>query len=364
MIPSSCSKLPIPLYEEDFPLEASQIYINQDHLTYSEDPEYGRLYLRDMHALFSEKILRAFPGSGDKKQAIYRPIHYKFLDRAFFLEIEERRGSPISAGGFGRGSVSASQTSFNQLLFDVVKETIHDSYSDSTLDFHSESVILDGLSTDQKRRRLPISLANFISRIEGVVLKVFFKVPEQKQVPASVYFARSSEARMRAKEAIAVQSQSSIEQMIDSLAANEFEKWLAQPDLHVKFYEEFLALDLERDGALLRDFQILREYCAQLEALPIGSEGVFTLLGAICAIKDRIVASLGSFGLDADIHVPVMRECGNLVENGVKKHGASLADSRIEAAGTPFSLGSVTEASFSSLGESQEISPPPQEDRL
>ncbi|MCX6991233.1 MAG: hypothetical protein NTX49_09270 [Chlamydiae bacterium] len=287
-----------------------------------QDSDYISQYLRDMHDIFSEKILDAIAGGGSKeKDYIYRPLHYAYFDKEVFLEIEARRQSPIPAGGFGRGPVSESQFVFNQLLLEVVKETIRDANTSTFTDFDPEKPSeLKGLIFDQRKMRLPISHANFISRIEWAVLKAFSKVPEQKSVTSAVYFARSSEAKHRAKEAITVRLQQSNEEMIDALAAEDFGQWLAHPDFSQRFYEEILALDPEGDRALVIDFQNLTGYCSQLEALPIGSEDVFAVVAEICAIKDRILASVVSLGLDPYMQMLATQECNEQVENAVQKH--------------------------------------------
>ena len=289
-----------------------------ESLLMRQDSEYCRQYLRDMHALFSKKILGVYAGDGKEKEYMYQPIAHDYLDERFFLEIEGTRKSPLSAGGFGRGSISESQGSFNRLLFDVIKETIRDANTVNFTYFDSSKPRdLLGLAQDQRTMRLPISLGNFMSRIEGVVLKAFSsKIPDQTNVIAALDFARPSEAKVRRKEAIDCQSEQSMEQMVDVLAAEGFRKWLTHPDLHQQFNKELFALD----RALAVDFQTLTGYCSQLEELPIGSEGGVGLVAEICTIRDRIIALLGSLGFDPRMEELSIRECNDLVENAVKKH--------------------------------------------
>ena len=327
-----------------------------------QDSDYISQYLRDMHDIFSEKIQQSIAGGGTKeKDYIYRPLHYAYFDREVFLEIEARRQSPIPAGGFGRGPVSESQFVFNQLLLEVVKETIRDANTGPAIHFDPEKPReLQGLTLDQRKMRLPISHANFISRIEWAVLKAFSKEPEQKSVTSAVYFARSLKQKQSAEQAIALRLQQSNEEMIDALAAEDFGQWLAHPDFSQRFYEEILALDPEGDRALVIDFQNLTGYCSQLEALPIGSESVFALFAEISAIKDGILASVGSLGLDPHMQMVATWECDDLMESAVQKHRAPpLLTPGLEVAGTPSSLDSLRGAQTCSEAESQEISPLP-----
>jgi len=327
-------------------------FTERAYIPIRQDSNYCREYLSDMYNLFSQKIL------GKGKGNIYQCVDYAGFDRRFFLELESRRVAPISIGGFGRGVVSDSQQAFNQLLFDVVKDTIRDANTCSAIDFDPEKPgALLGLARDQRKRRLSISLANFMSRIEGVVLSVYSsKFQEQKRVTAGFSSGQRKKSLQTDGPIIDLEAENrdrEVNKIADQLARADFRKRVAEPDLDHEFYQDLLAPSPEGDWPIFVDFQNLTDYCSQLEGLPIGSESVFSLAAEILHIRNRIAASLGSLGLDPHMEMLGMLECDDLIENAVKKHRVPRESSGLESVEISSCLLSATAGQSSSVAEPQ-----------
>jgi len=325
-------------------------FTKRAYIPIRQDSKYCCEYLSDMYHLVSQKIL------GKGKGNIYQCVDYADFDGSFFLEIESRRAAPISIGGFDRGVVSVSQIAFNKLLFDVVKETIRDANTCSAIDFDPEKPgALLGLARDQRKRRLSISLANFMSRIEGVVLSVYSsRFQDQKRVTAGLSLGQCKKSLQTDGPIIDLEAENrdrELNKIADQLARADFRKRLAEPDLAHEFYRDLLPPSPEGDWPIFVDFQNLTDYCSQLEALPIGSESAFALGLEILSIRERIVASLGLLGLDPHMQMLGILECDDLIENAVKKHRVPGESSGLQSAETSSSLLSATAGQSSSVAE-------------